>query len=52
METLVADGHRHACGSVLVVDDEPTIAEIVSPRTDRAPSSSSPRAGPTWSSWT
>src|SRR5271154_6336723 len=30
METLVSDGHRHACGSVLVVDDEPTIAEVVS----------------------
>ena len=36
METLAADGHRHACGSVLVVDDEPTIAEVVSRYLQRA----------------
>ena len=36
METLVSDGHRHACGSVLVVDDEPTIAEVVSRYLQRA----------------
>jgi two-component system, OmpR family, response regulator ResD len=36
MDTLVADGHRHACGSVLVVDDEPTIAEVVSRYLQRA----------------
>jgi DNA-binding response OmpR family regulator len=36
METLVADGHRHVCGSVLVVDDEPTIAEVVSRYLHRA----------------
>jgi len=36
METLVSDGHRHACGSVLVVDDEPTIGEVVSRYLQRA----------------
>lgn len=36
METLAADGHRHACGSVLVVDDEPTIAEVVARYLERA----------------
>ena len=35
MGTHVADG-RHACGSVLVVDDEPTIAEVVSRYLQRA----------------
>ncbi len=36
MEMLLADRHRHACGSVLVVDDEPTIAEVVSRYLHRA----------------
>jgi len=36
MEKLLADGHRHACGSVLVVDDEPTIAEVVARYLQRA----------------
>ncbi len=36
MGTHVADGDRHACGSVLVVDDEPTIAEVVSRYLQRA----------------
>ncbi|MHB8531379.1 MAG: response regulator transcription factor [Solirubrobacteraceae bacterium] len=29
MGALAENGHRHVCGSVLVVDDEPTIADVV-----------------------
>ncbi len=36
MESAAVGGHRHARASVLVVDDEPTIAEVVSRYLQRA----------------